>query len=125
MRRLQTWTGALAIGAVFVICASPASAADEEPAEGQHAGPATEAEAEGGTTLADAVMIVGACLGSAAAVIGGGLAIAKIGGRCMESMARQPEAAGSMFGPMFVAAAMVEGAMLFAILVCLLTVLVR
>mgnify|MGYP006278078417 CR=1 FL=1 len=123
MRRLQTWTGALAIGAVLVICASPAAAADEEPAEGQQAGPATEAE--GGTTLADAVMIVGACLGSAAAVIGGGLAIAKIGGRCMESMARQPEAAGSMFGPMFVAAAMVEGAMLFAILVCLLTVLVR
>lgn len=123
MRRLQTWTCALAIGAVLVICASPAAAADEEPAEGQQAGPATEAE--GGTTLADAVMIVGACLGSAAAVIGGGLAIAKIGGRCMESMARQPEAAGSMFGPMFVAAAMVEGAMLFAILVCLLTVLVR
>jgi F0F1-type ATP synthase membrane subunit c/vacuolar-type H+-ATPase subunit K len=38
-------------------------------------------------------------------------------------MARQPEAAGSMFAPMIVTAAMIEGAMLFAIAVALMSVL--
>jgi F0F1-type ATP synthase membrane subunit c/vacuolar-type H+-ATPase subunit K len=38
-------------------------------------------------------------------------------------MARQPEAAGSMFAPMIVTAAMIEGAMLFAIVVSLMIVI--
>ena len=64
-----------------------------------------------------------ACLGAGVAAIGGGFAVARIGGNCLESMARQPEAASSMFAPMIVTAAMVEGGMLFAIVVCLLGVL--
>lgn len=65
----------------------------------------------------------GACVGAGLAAIGGGYAIARVGGHCIESMARQPEAAGSMFAPMIVTAAMIEGAMLFAIAVALLAVL--
>ena len=67
--------------------------------------------------------IGGACIGAGMAAIGGGYAIAKVGGQCIESMARQPEAAGSMFAPMIVTAAMIEGAMLFAIVVALMAVL--
>ena len=76
-----------------------------------------------GPTMAKALGIVGACLGAAGAAIGGGFGIARIGSRCMDAIARQPEAAGSMFAPMIVTAAMVEGGMLFAMVVCLLGVL--
>lgn len=65
----------------------------------------------------------GACVGAGLAAIGGGYAIARVGGTCIESMARQPEAAGSMFMPMIVTAAMIEGAMLFAIVVSFMAVL--
>ncbi|MFP4356734.1 MAG: ATP synthase F0 subunit C [Phycisphaerae bacterium] len=48
--------------------------------------------------------------------------MSRIGGRCIESIGRQPEAGGSMFAPMVITAAMVEGATFFAILVCLIGV---
>lgn len=71
-------------------------------------------------SLGKALATVGATLGAALCAIGGGFAIARIGGNCIESIARQPEAAGSMFAPMIITAAMVEGGMLFAVVVCLL-----
>jgi F-type H+-transporting ATPase subunit c len=70
-----------------------------------------------------AVATIGACVGAALAVVGGGWSIARIGSACVESIARQPEAAGSMFAPMIITAAMVEGGMLFAVFVSLLAVL--
>ena len=47
-------------------------------------------------SIYQAVARVGAALGAAACVIGGGLAIARIGRTCIEAMARQPEAAGRL-----------------------------
>lgn len=73
-------------------------------------------------TIPKAIVYVGACLGAGFAAIGAALGIAKIGTGCLESMARQPEASGTMFPPMVVAAAMVEGLGLFAIVVCLMAV---
>ncbi|MFP4105670.1 MAG: hypothetical protein ACLFVU_06195 [Phycisphaerae bacterium] len=73
--------------------------------------------------MARAMAIMGACLGAGLCAVGGGFGIARIGGNCIESIARQPEAAASMFSPMIITAAMVEGGMLFAIVVCLLGVL--
>jgi F-type H+-transporting ATPase subunit c len=69
------------------------------------------------------VALLGAAVGAGLAAIGGGYAVARVGSHCIESMARQPEAAGSMFAPMIVTAAMIEGAMLFAIVVSLMIVL--
>ena len=80
-----------------------------------------DAEKSGGAGRG--IAIVGACFGAGMCAIGGGYAIARIGSKCIESIARQPEAAGTMFAPMIVSAAMVEGGMLFAIVVCLLGVL--
>jgi F-type H+-transporting ATPase subunit c len=71
-----------------------------------------------GLSAARAAAIIGACIAAGLAVMAGGLAISRIGTKCIESMARQPEAAGAMFAPMIVSAAMAEGATLFAILVC-------
>ena len=54
-------------------------------------------------------------IGCGLAVIGAGLGIGKVGSSWVESIARQPEAAGAMFVPAILTAAMVEGAALFAI----------
>ena len=43
----------------------------------------------------------------------------------MESIARQPESAGNLRTAMIIAAGMVEGAALFAIIVCLLVVVLK
>ena len=62
-------------------------------------------------------------LGAGVAAIGAGIGIGKIGGSAMEAMARQPEATNDIRSNMIVAAALVEGAALFGIIVCLLVAL--
>jgi len=64
-----------------------------------------------------------AAIGAGIAVIGAGLGIGNIGKSAMESIARQPEATGDIRSNMIVAAALVEGAAFFGIIVCLLVVL--
>ena len=73
-------------------------------------------------TIGQGLAICGACIGAGLAVVGGGLGIGRIGGSILESIARQPEASGALFAPMIITAAMVEGGMLFAIVVSLLGV---
>ena len=59
-------------------------------------------------------------IGAAIVVIGAAFGIGKIGGAAMESIARQPEAAGDIRMSMIIVAALIEGASLFAIVVCLM-----
>lgn len=65
----------------------------------------------------------GAAIGAAIAVIGAGLGIGKIGSTAMESIARQPEAAGDIRTSMIIVAAFIEGVSLFAVVVCLMALL--
>lgn len=64
---------------------------------------------------------LGAAIGAGIAVLGAGIGIGKIGSSAMEAMARQPEASGDLRMNMIIAAALVEGVALIAIVVCLLT----
>ena len=57
---------------------------------------------------------LGAALGAGLAVIG------KIGSSAMEAIARQPEASGDIRMNMIIAAALIEGVALLAVVVCLL-----
>jgi F-type H+-transporting ATPase subunit c len=64
------------------------------------------------------------------AAIGAGLAaiaagIGKIGASALESIARQPEASGDIRGNMILAAALVEGAAFFAMVIGLLAILTK
>lgn len=59
---------------------------------------------------------IGAGLAAGLAVIGGGLGIGRVGGSAVEAMARQPEASGTIGTNMLIAAALIEGATLFAVL---------
>ncbi len=58
-----------------------------------------------------------AAIGAGVAVVGGGLGIALVGKSAVESIARQPEAAGKIQINMILAAALIEGATLFAVVV--------
>ncbi|MCD4678944.1 MAG: ATP synthase F0 subunit C [Bacteroidales bacterium] len=65
---------------------------------------------------------MGAGLGAGIAAIGAGIGIGQIGRGAVESIARQPEAVGDIRSNMIVAAALIEGVAFFAIVICLLLV---
>ena len=65
---------------------------------------------------------VGAAIGAGIAAIGAGIGIGKIGASAMESMARQPEMAGSIRTNMLIIAALLEGVAMFAVIVCFIAV---
>lgn len=62
----------------------------------------------------------GIALGAAIAVIGAAIGLGKIGQSTLESIARQPQAAGDIRSAMIIIGAFMEGVALFALLVCFL-----
>lgn len=70
--------------------------------------------------VSEAIGKIGIALGAAIAALAAGYGIGKIGSSATESIARQPEAGGDIRSSMIIVAAMIEGAALFAIIVCLL-----
>lgn len=65
---------------------------------------------------------IAGAIGASIAALAAAWGIGKIGQSAMESIARQPESAGNIRTAMLIIGALVEGACLFAILVCLLAV---
>jgi F-type H+-transporting ATPase subunit c len=64
-------------------------------------------------------------LGAGMAVIGAGLGIGKLAAAAMDGTARQPTATGDIRTTMIIAAALIEGATLFAVVVCLLLAIAK
>ena len=58
--------------------------------------------------------------GAGLVIIGGGYGIGKLAASAVESMARQPEIAGSIQTAMIIAAALIEGVTFFALIICYL-----
>ena len=93
----------MSAGAVVLAVASPAMAqGTAEAASGQ------------------ALIYLGGAFGAGLVILGAGFGIAKIGAAAVESMARQPEVAGNIQTAMIIAAALIEGATFFALIVCML-----
>ena len=65
---------------------------------------------------------LGAGVGAGLAAIGAGIGIGRIGGQAMDAMARQPEGINKIFTNMIVAAALIEGVALFAVVVAFLCI---
>lgn len=63
---------------------------------------------------------LGACIGAAIVVLGAGYGISRIGSAAMEGIARQPEAANDIRTSMIIAAGLIEGVSLLAVVVCML-----
>jgi F-type H+-transporting ATPase subunit c len=66
---------------------------------------------------------LGGAIGAGIATIGAGIGIGTIGKSALESIARQPEAAGEIRTSMLLTAAFIEGVALLSVVVCLLAVL--
>src|SRR5262245_55316563 len=88
---------------VVLVAASPAMAQDTAGAAGRGFS-----------------MNLGAAFGAGLVILGAGFGIGKIGASAVESMARQPEVAGNVQTAMIIAAALIEGATFFALIVCML-----
>ncbi|WP_145116309.1 ATP synthase F0 subunit C [Gimesia panareensis] len=58
-------------------------------------------------------------LGAGVTIIGAGFGIGKIGASAVEAIARQPEAGGKIQTAMIIAAALIEGATFFALIICM------
>ena len=65
---------------------------------------------------------VAGAIGAGIAALAAAWGIGKIGKSAMEAIARQPEAAGNIRTAMLIIGALVEGACLFAIIACLLAI---
>ena len=72
------------------------------------------ASAADGTTLIDLTPYIGIGL----AVIGSAFGISRLAAAAYESMARQPEVAGSIQTAMIIAAALIEGFTFYALFLC-------
>lgn len=88
--------------------AQPAVAAGEGPAAAVQAGPLIYG------------LNLGSAVGAGIVLIGAAYGIGKIGAASVESMARQPEAAGNIQTAMIISAALIEGVTFFALIVCML-----
>jgi F-type H+-transporting ATPase subunit c len=65
----------------------------------------------------------GAGIGAALTIIGAGWGFGRIGSSALESMARQPEVAGRIQTAMIVIAALLEGVVLFSLIICIIMAL--
>jgi F-type H+-transporting ATPase subunit c len=63
---------------------------------------------------------LGGAFGAGLVILGAGWGIGRIGSSAVESMARQPEVAGNIQTAMIIAAALIEGATFFGLIVCML-----
>ena len=66
---------------------------------------------------------MGAGLGAGLVIIGAGMGFSRIGSAALESMARQPETAGRVQTAMIIIGALLEGATMLALVVCILIAL--
>jgi F-type H+-transporting ATPase subunit c len=94
------------------------------------AAPAHAQDAAGNTNAggsyfltADGAGNLGGAIGAGLVIMGGGAGVARVGAAAVESMARQPEVAGSINTAMIITAAMIEGATLFGVVVAMMAVL--
>jgi F-type H+-transporting ATPase subunit c len=106
----------MVLGTVLMFVSVPAHA--QEPGAG--AGPAGSEPSYFLTSVGASRL--GGAIGVGLVIMGGAAGIGRIGGSAVESMARQPEAAGQISTAMIITAALIEGATLFAVIVCLLAI---
>jgi F-type H+-transporting ATPase subunit c len=70
--------------------------------------------------LGNSMAHLAAGIGAGLAVIGGAAGIGRLAASAMEGSARQPQVAGDIRTTMIIAAALIEGATLFALVICMI-----
>ena len=72
-----------------------------------------------------ALKYIAAGIGAGLTVIGAGLGLGKIGTAALEGTARQPEAGSDLRPTMIIIAALLEGAAMLGLVICLLTMVMK
>ena len=72
-----------------------------------------------------ALKYIAAGIGAGLTVIGAGLGLGKIGTAALEGTARQPEAGSDLRTTMIIIAALLEGAAMLGLVICLLTMIMK
>lgn len=72
-----------------------------------------------------ALKYIAAGIGAGLVVLGAGFGLGKIGTAALEGSARQPEAAGDLRTTMIIIAALLEGAAMLGLVICLLTMVMK
>ena len=116
MNRKQIFRLGLGVAAAGVAVLATSSTAFAQEAAAKAAENSTFLTSNGAAWL-------GGAIGAGLAIMGGAAGIGRIGGSAVESMARQPAAAGQISTAMIITAAMIEGATLFAVVVGMMAVL--
>jgi F-type H+-transporting ATPase subunit c len=81
---------------------------------------ASYSAAEAKATAKSSFGYLGIGIGAGLAAIGGGIGIGLLSASVVDASARQPEMQGKLLTTMFIAAALIEGLALFALVVCIL-----
>lgn len=104
--------------ALLALPALPASAqVDQVGQAGTSAQPTTAQQPLLGD---EGLLKLGAAIGLGLIIMGAAKGIGLIGSHAVDAIARQPEAGGRIFTSMIIAAALIEGATLFAIVVVII-----
>lgn len=72
-----------------------------------------------------ALKYIAAGIGAGMVVLGAGLGLGKIGAAALEGSARQPETAADLRTTMIIIAALLEGAAMLGLVICLLTMVMK
>ena len=72
-----------------------------------------------------ALKYIAAGIGAGLVVLGAGFGLGKIGAAALEGAARQPEAAGDLRSMMILIAALLEGASVIGLVICLLALFIK
>jgi F-type H+-transporting ATPase subunit c len=108
----------IVVGLALMFVSTPAHAQEN----GMNAAPSGE---NSYFLTTDGARKLGGAIGAGLVIMGGGAGVARVGAAAVESMARQPEVAGSINTAMIITAAMIEGATLFGVVVGLMAVLAK
>src|SRR5438105_2016681 len=103
------------LSAAALVLAATATAQEKTKTEAAKTGEAAKTAADPG--VGRGLAALGAALGAGLVILGAGFGIGKIGSCAVESIARQPEVAGSIQTGMIISAALIEGVTFFGLVI--------
>jgi len=108
-----------AMSVALLLCLAPAAPAQEAQADMEKAVAAVN-QAQQILGREGFSIYFGSAFAAGLVIVGAAYGIGRIGSHAVESMARQPEVAGSINTAMIIAAALIEGVTFFALIICLM-----
>jgi len=123
MKKLVAFTALATLGLMIVTDPAAADAAQGADAAAEAAQLAHDRAVELAKASGTGIKGIGGGIAAGIGALGAGVGIGRIGGGAVESIAHQPEMAGSIGTNMIITAALVEGVALFAVVVGLLAIL--